>query len=186
MNPRPMTLTTKAGARSAGAMLLAGLLAAPALAQDKQATIDDALSAAPPALADTATVSTMDGEVLREGEGDYTCFPSGGGAGPMCLDAEWMRWADAWMNKKDFQPEAVGIAYMLAGDPPEGGASNIDPFATEETADNQWVVEGPHLMMIGPGVTEGVTDDPDSGQPYVMWKGTPYAHVMVPVAPRPE
>jgi hypothetical protein len=40
-------------------------------------------------------------------------------------------------------------------------------------------------MLIGPGVTEGVTDDAGSGQPYVMWKGTPYEHVMIPTAPRP-
>jgi hypothetical protein len=186
MTLTPTIPTPKIGALSASAIVLAGCLAGPALAQDKQAMIDEALSAAPPALAETATVSTMQGEVLREGQGGYTCFPGAGGAGPMCLDAEWMRWADAWMNKKEFQPETVGIAYMLAGDPPGGGASNTDPFATEETADNQWVVEGPHLMLIGPGVTEGVTDDPHSGQPYVMWKGTPYAHVMVPVAPRPE
>lgn len=172
--------------RFAAAMLLTVVVVSPVHAQDQQATIDDALSAAPPALAENATVMTMDGEVLREGDGDYTCFPGSGPTGAMCLDAEWMRWADAWMNKKEFEPRQVGIAYMLAGDPPEGGASNIDPFATEATPDNQWVVEGPHLMLIGPGVTEGVTDDPESGQPYVMWKGTPYAHVMVPVAPRPE
>jgi hypothetical protein len=177
--------TPKAAGVASAALLVAGL-AAPGFAEDKQAMVDDALSAAPPALAETATVMNMKGEVLRQGDGAYTCFPSDGPAGPMCLDAEWMRWADAWMNKKEFEAGQVGIAYMLAGDPPEGGASNTDPFATEETADNQWVVEGPHLMLIGPGVTEGVTDDPDTGQPYVMWKGTPYEHVMVPVAPRPE
>ena len=177
--------TPKVAGVASAALLVAGL-AVPGFAEDKQATIEDALGAAPPALAETATVMSMDGHVLREGDGAYTCFPSDGLAGSMCLDAEWMRWADAWMNKKEFEPEQVGIAYMLAGDPPDGGASNTDPFATEETADNQWVVEGPHLMLIGPGVTEGVTDDPETGQPYVMWKGTPYEHVMVPVAPRPE
>ena len=26
--------------------------------------------------------------------------------------------------------------------------------------------------------------DPKSGGPWVMWKGTPYAHLMVPVAPK--
>ena len=29
---------------------------------------------------------------------------------------------------------------------------------------------------------EGISTDPQNGGPYVMWKGTPYAHVMVPVA----
>ena len=34
--------------------------------------------------------------------------------------------------------------YMLAGD---GGASNIDPYAAGPTDDNDWVQEGPHMML---------------------------------------
>lgn len=160
---------------------------AQAVADEKQAIIDDALSAAPSQIAESATVMTMSGEVMREGDGAYTCFPSDPPAGSMCLDAEWMRWGDAWMNKKEFVPERIGIAYMLAGDPKDGGASNIDPFATEPTSDNQWVSEGPHLMIIAPPGSgfDGLTTDLDNGGPYVMWKGTPYEHIMVPVAPRP-
>lgn len=161
-------------------------LSYPTVAQDNQAIIDEALSAASPQIAEEATVMNMAGEVLHQGNGDYTCFPGDGPAGPMCLDAEWMRWADAWMNKKDFQAQSVGIAYMLAGDPPDGGASNTDPFAMEPTNDNQWVTEGPHLMVIGPdAVFEGLGTDPDTGGPYVMWEGTPYRHIMVPTGARP-
>jgi len=163
-----------------------GMLAA----QDTQALIQNALSAAPPAAAANATVKNMKGEVLRQGTGDYTCFPfegPGTGTDAMCLDGEWMRWADAWMNKKDFKADKFGLAYMLAGDAPTGGASNIDPFATAATADNQWVIEGPHVMIIvpDPALLEGVTTDPNAGGPYVMWKGTPYAHIMMPTGPRP-
>jgi hypothetical protein len=70
---------------------------------------------------------------------------------------------------------------MLAGDE---GASNIDPFAEGPTDDNQWIKEGPHLMLIVPDAAalETIPTDPKVGGPYVMWKGTPYAHVMVPVA----
>ena len=102
----------------------------------------------------------------------------------MCLD-KTSGVGDAWMNKKPFKAEGVGIAFMLAGDT---GASNTDPFATEKTASNQWVVEGPHLMVIVPdtGQLEGLSTDPHNGGPYVMWKGTPYAHIMVPVADRPK
>jgi hypothetical protein len=162
----------------------------PALAQDKDALIESALSAAPPAIAETATVMNMNGEVLREGSGDYTCFPyEGKGSAAMCLDAEWMVWADSWMNRKmDYKPARFGLAYMLAGDAPDGGASNIDPFATERTDDNQWVVEGPHVMILTPDQTllADVASDPDAGVPYVMWKDTPFAHIMMPVGPRPE
>ena len=94
--------------------------------------------------------------------------------------------ADAWMNKKDFQATKVAFGYMLAGDMPDAGASNIDPFAMAETPDNQWVVEGPHVMVLVPdnASLDGVSTDYTTGEPYVMWKGTPYAHIMVPTGPR--
>jgi hypothetical protein len=82
------------------------------------------------------------------------------------------------------RPTKVGIAYMMAGDT---GASNTDPYAESPTAGNQWVVEGPHIMMILPDSAqlEGLPTDPNTGGAYVMWKGTPYAHIMVPVGKRP-
>ena len=77
----------------------------------------------------------------------------------MCLDKVWEAWGDAWMNKKPFKATSVGIAYMLAGDT---GASNTDPYATAGTPTNQWVVEGPHLMVIEPDAAqlEGLSTDP--------------------------
>ena len=36
---------------------------------------------------------------------------------------------------------------MLAGDT---GASNIDPYAEKRTNDNQWIAEGPHIMVLLP------------------------------------
>lgn len=167
------------------AVIVGAFGAESALAQDKDALIKSALSAGPPAVTETAKVMTMKGEVLREGSGAYTCFPSeGADSSPMCLDAEWLVWADAWMNKKDYKPSRFGLGYMLAGDT---GASNIDPYAKAETPDNQWVVEGPHVMILVPdaALLESVSTDPNAGVPYVMWKGTPYAHIMMPTAARP-
>ena len=102
----------------------------------------------------------------------------------MCFDAPWVAWGDAWMNKKPFSTDQLGIAYMLSGDQ---GASNIDPYAAEPTDDNEWVQEVPHMLLIVPeaAMLEGITRDPNIGGPYVMWDGTPYAHVMVPIADRP-
>ncbi|MCM0148758.1 hypothetical protein KCN56_09315 [Photobacterium galatheae] len=73
---------------------------------------------------------------------------------------------------------------MLAGD---GGASNTDPYAENETADNQWIVEGPHLMIITPdkALLDSLPTDPNNGGPYVMWKDTPYQHIMIPIGARP-
>jgi hypothetical protein len=157
---------------------------------DKQAKIDEALSAAPPTISDTVKVMDWQGNVLREGEDEYTCFPTPPsmremGKAPMCLDEVWMAWGDAWMNKKPFDAERGGVTYMLGGD---AGASNADPYATAPSEDNQWIVEGPHLMIITPdhSALEGLSTDPESGGTYVTWKGTPYAHIMVPVGERPQ
>ncbi|MGR3312243.1 hypothetical protein [Roseovarius indicus] len=163
------------------AALVAGLAGA-ACAADTDALLADAKSAAPDEIANNATVMDWDGNTLQQGSNGFTCFPTPptlNGTAPMCLDAAWASWADAWMNKKPFTASTVGISYMLAGD---GGASNIDPYAQEETPGNDWIVEGPHLMIIVPDAAslEGMSTDPHNGGPYVMWKGTDYAHIMVP------
>jgi hypothetical protein len=146
-------------------------------------TMDDpvayALSAAPPAIAENATVMDMEGNILREGTNDWTCIPMPGNA--MCLDRQWMSWLDAYVNRRDeVNITGIGIAYMLRGDT---GASNIDPFAEQPTPDNEWVQTGPHLMIIvpDPALLEGIPSDPTLGGPYVMWRGHPLAHIMLPV-----
>lgn len=154
-------------------------------AEDEAEAVADALSAAWPGMAENATVVDWGGNVLREGSNGYTCFPTPPtlvGKAPMCMDSEWMEWADAWANKKDYAPDALGISYMLAGD---GGASNIDPYAEGPTEGNEWIREGAHLMIVAPAaMLEAYPTDPENGGPYVMWKGTPYAHLMVPIGSR--
>ena len=68
----------------------------------------------------------------------------------MCLDEQWLRWAHAWQTRTTPQVTGVGISYMLAGD---DGASNSDPYGTKENS-TDWVVSGPHLMIIGPEAAE--------------------------------
>jgi hypothetical protein len=161
--------------------------AAAALAEDVKSDADyikAALSAAPPAVAKDATVVRMadDGSMhtLRKGSNGFTCLIMG--TDKMCNDVNSMEFLHAMM-KKEPPPNKVGISYMLAGDV---GASNTDPFATGKTADNHWIVTGPHIMVFGPpakslGYTEA--KDPDPSRPYMMWAGTPYEHAMVPVGP---
>lgn len=154
-------------------------------AGDDSDAIADALSAAWPGMAEGATVVDWEGNVLREGSNGYTCFPTPpmlSGTAPMCMDGEWMEWADAWANRKLYEADALGISYMLAGD---AGASNIDPYAEGPTDDNEWIKEGAHLMiLVPPALLEAFSTDPGNGGPYVMWKGTPYAHLMVPIGSR--
>ena len=80
-------------------------------------------------------------------------------------------------------PQQLGFIYMLKGD---GGASNTDPYASGETPDNNWVVTGPHVMVVGAAAKDMLKGYPreakaDPKKPYVMWPGTPYEHLMLPV-----
>ncbi len=158
----------------------------PAETANAQDMIAEAKLAAPASIMENATFMDWEGNVLREGGNDWTCMPSPPGFQdtPMCLDQPWLEWAHAWNSKGELDIDRVGIGYMMEGD---AGASNTDPFATEPTPDNDWVVSGPHLMVIVPDLAdlEGVPDDPENGGPWVMWKGTPYAHIMVPIGNQP-
>ena len=152
-------------------------------AKSDAAVIAKATSAAPPDIGRNAAVMGMgaDGKMkeLRAGTNGWMCMLDLAGDS-MCLDKEWQAWGDAWMNKKEPpKPKTVGVAYMLKGDK---GASNTDPYATKPTADNQWVVSGPHIMLLPTDVSQldAYPTDWTKGGPWVMWKGTPYAHIMVP------
>lgn len=168
--------------------VLGGGLLVLALACSPQAQADpleDALSATWPGMVEGATVVDWEGKVLKEGSNGYTCMPTPpmlNGTAPMCLDETWLAWAKAWQTKEPFTAETLGIAYMLSGD---AGASNIDPYAEGPSDDNQWVEEGAHLMVIAPpALVETFPTDPDNGGPYLMWKGTDYQHLMIPVGER--
>ena len=151
--------------------------------------IADATSAAPPDIGRNAGVMAMgaDGKMkeFRAGTNGWMCMQDLVGDN-MCLDKVWQAWGDAWMNKKEPpKSKAVGVAYMLKGDK---GASNTDPYATKATADNNWVVSGPHIMILPTDTShlEAYPTDWTKGGPWVMWKGTPYGHIMVPTTAMPK
>jgi hypothetical protein len=151
------------------------------------ARIRSALSAAPASVADHATVADLDGTVLRPGTNGWVCMPDMPDVpndSPMCLDASWRELIDAWQGRREPRVSVMGFGYMLQGDLP---VSNTDPYAQAATADNQWIQMGrPHVMVVVPdhAALEGLPTDPGNGGPWVMWKGTPYAHIMIPTEPR--
>ena len=123
--------------------------------------------------------------VLRKGSTGWSCFPDTPGTptdDPMCVDDQWMSFINALMTKATPHITRVGVGYMAA----RGGAhgSNVDPFATKATPDNEWGYDPPHVMLLVTDVKElqGLPTNRQSGGPWVMWTGTPYAHIMVPVA----
>lgn len=158
--------------------------------QDKNTKIRSALSAAPPSITNHATIadwpSQEGGEMLtiRQGTNGWTCLPdvpSTPDNDPMCLDEPWLAWADAWMNKKPLKNTRMGFGYMLQNNGPD---SNTDPYAKGPTSDNEWMMHGvPHLMILVPdeNMLQGLPTNHSKGGPWVMWRNTPYVHIMAPM-----
>lgn len=174
---------------TAAALLAASsLVAVQGAAADDAALIKSAESAAPSGVASGAAIHAMDEKgnmrTLREGTNGFWCMPdvpATPGPDPMCGDANAMEWATAWIQKKEPPKGKVGFIYMLAGG---SDASNTDPYATKPEEGNNWVETGPHVMIVNAmDMMQGYPTDakPDTSQPYVMWAGTPYAHLMIPV-----
>ena len=148
--------------------------------------IINATSAAPPAISANATIVAMNGDkmrTVRQGRNGWTCMPDDPGSpgnDPMCLDANAMDWLHAWMDHKEAPKGHLGIVYMLQGG---SDASNDDPFATKPPSGKKWVTTGPHMMVVG--LAGSLGDVPHSAdapmRPFVMWGGTSYEHIMMPV-----
>lgn len=157
---------------------------------DKATKIRNAMSAAPASIAAKAKIADWPAEsggampVLREGSNGWTCLPdmpNTAGNDPMCLDEPWLAWADAWSNKKPLKNARMGFGYMLQSNSPD---SNTDPYAKGPTPDNEWMAQGmPHLMILVPDekMLEGLPTDHAKGGPWVMWRNTPYVHIMAPM-----
>jgi hypothetical protein len=183
-----LTACNKAGSPNGTSTIANNSVSASATGTATSDPIQSAESAAPASIAHNASIMTMDesgnAKTLRQGTNGWTCIPDAPatpGPDPMCVDAAAMKWVDAWVHHKTPPSGTVGVMYML-----EGGtdASNTDPYAAKPTAENDWIKTGPHVMVVGSkevlaGYPSGAK--PDTSAPYVMWAGTPYAHLMVPI-----
>jgi hypothetical protein len=151
--------------------------------------IASAMTAAPTAVSKDAAIVAIgsDGKfrTLREGQGTFTCLPDDPhtpGHDPMCLDRNGLEWLKALLGKEKPPEGKIWIGYMLLGG---SDASNEDPFATMPPAGKKWVETGPHVMIGGPGIARMLEGYPttadDTRKPFIMFGGTPYEHVMLPV-----
>jgi hypothetical protein len=151
--------------------------------------IASAMSAAPAKVSKGATIVAMEAHgkmrTLRKGTNGFTCMPDNPatpGPDPMCMDKNSMEWVMAWVEHKTPAAGKVGLMYMLAGGT---DASNTDPYAEKPAPNNNWIKTGPHIMIVGADASfydsYPKSPNPDTSVPYVMWAGTPYQHLMVPV-----
>ena len=163
------------------------LLPAPMLGQSRDEIIRSAMSAGPASISADAAVMDWEMNEIRSGSNGWTCLPDRPdtpGEDPWCVNDPWLNFLEAYIAKTEPTYTELGFAYMLEGDTP---VSNSDPYASEPTAADDWVTGlGAHIMMLvpDPSLLEGVSTDHRNGGPWVMWPGTPYAHLMIPVASR--
>ena len=151
-------------------------------------------SAAPAPLGTHATVLGLDGSVLREGSNGWTCmvgnprpapeggWPSAHDAMPVCTDDVGMKWMNDFMSGQDPDIERDTFMWMLHGDVGEDNTTAGVLDKADAKDPSQWIESGPHLMLLpaDPTSLDGMSDNFNMGAPYVMFPGTPGAHVMIP------
>jgi hypothetical protein len=144
--------------------------------------IDRAISAGPENISKSARIIDTDAQgdqvILREGSNGFTCMPGNPnvvGEPPMCADAASMQWfGDAKAHKPKPTNTIPGITYMLAG---ATQRSDSDPYDTTSPP----ITVGPHWMIMWP-FDPKTTGLPTTHRPtgaYIMWAGSPYAHVHI-------
>ena len=173
--------------RPQGGMMSAAASKAKAHKMSTAEMIRSATSAGPRSISDNATVMAADatGKMvqLRAGTNGWTCIPdepSTPGLDPMCIDKSGMEWVSALIAKKPKPTNtAPGLIYMLQGG---SDISATNPFAT--TTDH-YVSSPAHFMIMWPydAKTTGFATTPKKTGSWIMWAGTPYAHLMVNQTP---
>ena len=147
-----------------------------------QAKIARAMSAGPTDVAKSAKIVDTDAHgntvVLREGNNGFTCMPGNPkvvGEPPMCVDAPSMQWfADAKAHKPKPTNTVPGITYMLAG---ATQRSDSDPHDMTSMP----IDVGPHWMVMWPfdPKTTGLPTKHRPNGAYIMYPGSPYAHLHI-------
>lgn len=150
--------------------------------------IQNARSAAPPVIGQYATVmdwpasDTAEPERLALGTGGWICWPDDPATPPLdpvCMDDVMTQWHRALRLRQAPIVESMGIGYRL-----RGGAAVNDRDPMRWLPDSSgWITEPPHLMIVVPDPVRAfrnlATDRTDAG-PWVKWRGTRYAHLIVP------
>lgn len=145
--------------------------------------IRSAVSAAPRDIGDHAAVIApgANGKMaeIRAGSNGWTCLadePDTPGLDPMCLDKQSMQWLQSLMAHAPKPANtAPGIVYMLQGG---SDISATDPFATKT---DHFIESPPHYMIMWPyeAKATGFSSAPKKTGTWIMWAGTPYAHLMI-------
>lgn len=170
--------------------LVIGIGISLAFAAKKPATSEEwmrlAESAAPPSIAKDATVMIPDegGKLVeaKKGTNGFTCLPDlddTPALDPVCLDEAANQWATSMMNNEPKPANTVpGISYMAKG----GQHWEKDgKILMKEESGAKLVNEPAHWMVMWPFDERqtGLPTLPNPSGVYIMFAGTPYAHLMI-------
>ena len=160
-------------------------VAKPAAQQSDAAYIRKAEGGAPFSISKDARIARFDKDgnvnVVRDGSNDFTCasIPQMG-IPAYCADKNAWDWMTSAMSHKDKPSNnEPGIAYMMQGGVHyETADGKIEMMPSAKTHN---VKEPPHWMLMWPldPTKTGLPTLPNPGGAYVMFAGTPYAHLMV-------
>jgi len=180
-----------------GVLATSGILVISAVSQSDttEAEISQALSAAPPSVAAHASVIVFGDHgrrnELRAGTNGWTCVTrdpnlhdDGIAHHPACFDKYGFEWAESYFAGREPNPDHVGYSYML-----QGGSSwsNTDPKATKLAPGRKdYIRMPPHIMILSAKVANASgfpsgQSDPDTHAPFVMYGGTTFAILIIPV-----
>ena len=116
--------------------------------------------------------------VLRPGTNEWVCIPGDQnivGHADMALDPMGMVWFNDILARKPKPTNTVpGVTYMLAG-----ATQRSDSDPNDRTS--MPIEVGPHWMIMWPfdPKTTGLPTTHKATGAYIMWAGSPYAHLHV-------
>lgn len=145
-----------------------------------------AMSAAPAEISKDATIMIPgdDGKMIeaRKGTNGFTCIPDVDGMpkpDPICYDQVTGQWVNDLMSGAPKPTNtAPGVSYMAQG----GWHFEKDgKILMKNEPGSKTVKEPPHWMVVWPfeAKVSGLPTMPGKLGIYIMWEGTPYAHLMI-------
>ena len=185
-----MTQVLRAVLGSLGSVLLVGTALAgeqkgvSSLSKDEQVKLAE--SAAPPRISQDATITIFgqDGKLVevRKGTNGFTCLPTieqGPKPDPVCVDQAALQFLQDFFQGKPKPTMSVpGIGYMARGGFHWEKDGNV-VMGKEDGA--KLIEEPPHWMIMWPfdAATSKLPTKPNPAGAWIMFEGSPWAHLMV-------
>jgi hypothetical protein len=153
-----------------------------AVGEQAEVQIARAIAAGPRHVTSSARIVGIDAlgkrMVLREGSNGFTCQPGNPkvlGRPASCSNEAARQWsADLAAHKAKPTNAEPGIIYMLAGATERNVSSPSDETGSPITIGPQWIIIWPFDPK-----TSGLSATPKDTGAYIMWAGTPYAHLHI-------